>query len=200
MRTWDRPQIRFDALKARLGLVPKPERHPFRWLGTGAIGTLSGAGLMFVFDPRAGRRRRAMARERGAAMARRTTRRMNRWGHRLRAEAAGQVAHVQHLRHPDRPAPNDAALADRVRSQLPRDPALHRHPINVNAENGVVVLRGVVDRLDQNRQLVEAANRVPGVRRVESYLHLPETPPPNMLPLLDGARQPQVSESMLADA
>jgi hypothetical protein len=147
---------------------------------------------MYVLDPRAGRRRRALARERGAAAARRSARRVGRWTTRVRAEALGRIARLRHRRSVHRPPVNDALLADRVRSQLPRDPDLHRHPINVSAENGVVVLRGVVDQFDQERRLIESARRVSGVRRVESYLHLPQTPPPNKVALIDGAVPPDL--------
>jgi hypothetical protein len=195
MRTWDRPKQRLEAARSRL-LVPKrAERHPWRWLGLGALSSASGAGLMFAFDPQAGRRRRALARERGAATARRAFRRMAHWTTRTRADALGRVARLRHRYSARRPAANDALLADRVRSQLPRDFDLHRHPLNVSTENGVVVLRGVVDRADQEQQLIESVRRVAGVRRVESYLHLPGTPPPNKLPIIDGARPPDLDNA-----
>jgi hypothetical protein len=48
--------------------------------------------------------------------------------------------------------------------------------INVNVENGVVVLRGEVDSWDMVDDLVGRARSVQGVRDVENLLHLPGQP------------------------
>ena len=189
MQTLGSLMCRFAELRFRVRPTPEPRRRPWRWLGIGTAGAAVGAGLMYALDPQAGRRRRTLAGDRGAALARRSVRRSSHLAARARSEAFGRVARFQHRRRSDQPAPNDAVLADRVRSQLPRDPALHRHALNINAENGVVVLRGVVDRPEQIRALVEAVSKVSGVRRVESYLHLPNTPAPNKRVLIEIERE-----------
>jgi osmotically-inducible protein OsmY len=45
--------------------------------------------------------------------------------------------------------------------------------INVNAENGVVYLRGEVNEPGQVEKLAEAARSVDGVREVKNLLHTP---------------------------
>jgi osmotically-inducible protein OsmY len=49
----------------------------------------------------------------------------------------------------------------------------------INSEYGVITLRGEVDTPEQIRELEAAAARIPGVRGVQTMLHLPNTPPPN---------------------
>ena len=70
-------------------------------------------------------------------------------------------------------------LAHKVETELCRDPSIDKERININAEDGVVVLRGELERPEQIRKLEEAVRKVPGVRDVRSHLHLPHTPPPN---------------------
>ena len=164
-------------------LVGRPQRrnrHEVWWrLGLAGAASAIGAVLMYVFDPRAGRRRRHLAYDRSAAAVRHSARRVGRWGRRLSAEAVGMTQRVRHLRPSQAPAANDEALADRVRSTILRAATIPHGRINVNVQHGVVVLRGQLDRLDQIRSLNEAAKRVPGVREVVNYLHLPHTPAPN---------------------
>jgi osmotically-inducible protein OsmY len=50
--------------------------------------------------------------------------------------------------------------------------------INVNAERGVVVLRGQVERPELLEALEARVRNVKGVRAVENLLHLPGSPPP----------------------
>jgi len=50
--------------------------------------------------------------------------------------------------------------------------------INVNAENGVVVLRGQVEESELIRDLEAKTRKVQGVREVENLLHTPGTPVP----------------------
>jgi len=52
--------------------------------------------------------------------------------------------------------------------------------LNINAEEGCVVLRGQLDWTQQIRELEEAAGRVKGVRGVRNLLHLRNTPAPNL--------------------
>ncbi len=47
--------------------------------------------------------------------------------------------------------------------------------INVNAENGVVYLRGEAPTAELIDELVERARKIQGVHDVESLLHLPPT-------------------------
>ena len=73
----------------------------------------------------------------------------------MSAEAYGLSRRATHLRREEPVAANDAALVDRVRSESFRDPDVPAGRINVNAEDGVVVLRGELERPEQIRKLEE---------------------------------------------
>ena len=73
---------------------------------------------------------------------------------------------------------NDPALAQKVESEIFRDADAPKGSVVVNAENGLVYLRGQVDSQEQIEQLVAKAGRVDGVRCVESLLHTPGSPAP----------------------
>ena len=57
-----------------------------------------------------------------------------------------------------------------------RDPDIPKGRININAEGGVIVLRGELERPEQINAVEAAVRRVAGVRDVENLLHLPGTP------------------------
>jgi osmotically-inducible protein OsmY len=71
---------------------------------------------------------------------------------------------------PEKPAANDQALAERVKSEIFQPADAPKGSINVNVENGVVYLRGEVKQPDQIRKLVEQAGAVDGVSAVENLL------------------------------
>jgi BON domain-containing protein len=48
-----------------------------------------------------------------------------------------------------------------------------------DAEDGVVYLRGEAETPEMIEVLVERTRKVPGVKEVESLLHLPNTPAPS---------------------
>jgi osmotically-inducible protein OsmY len=54
-----------------------------------------------------------------------------------------------------------------------RGPDFPKGKVNVNVENGRVVLRGELDRPEQIKALEAAVAAVPGVREVENLTHLP---------------------------
>ena len=139
----------------------------------------AGAGLMYFLDPDRGRRRRNMARDRVAATFRRGARRAERLGRRAGADAYGVAQRVTHPRSEDTGPVDDKTLEQRVESELFRGRDIAPGRVNVSVEEGVLVLRGQLDRPEQIAELEAAANKIPGVRAVENLLHLPGTPPPN---------------------
>lgn len=145
-------------------------------------GLLAGAAGAFFFDPHGGRRRRHVARDKILSFLRRASRQAARkarysegvaegMAHRA-VEAAAQVTHNGQ----ESPPLNDATLAKKVESEIFRDREAPKGQVDVNAENGVVFLRGQVEDSDQIRALVEAASQVDGVTAVENLLHLPGGP------------------------
>jgi osmotically-inducible protein OsmY len=142
-----------------------------------ALGALAGAALAYLFDPQSGRRRRATLRDRSLAFFRQGGRRSARMGRAVAAEAYGVSQKVQHLREEPKEF-DDATLAQKVQSEIFRDADVPKGQINVNAEDGVVVLRGEVERPELIEDLVEKTRKVQGVRDVQNLLHLPGTPTP----------------------
>ena len=73
---------------------------------------------------------------------------------------------------------DDATLKDKVESELFRDEHEVKGSININAQQGVVQLRGEVPSQDLIDVLVEKTEKIQGVREVESLLHTPGTEAP----------------------
>src|SRR5437762_11770128 len=134
-----------------------------------------GATLAYFLDPDRGRRRRAIASDRIAKALRQGSHRLERKARYAASYAEGISQRAAHLNKPDEPAPNDPTLVQRVESELFRDPNIPKGHININAENGVIVLRGQLDDADQIRKLEESVRNIPGVDSVENLLHLPDT-------------------------
>jgi hypothetical protein len=73
---------------------------------------------------------------------------------------------------------DDATLKDKVESELFRAEHEVKGAININAQQGVVQLRGEVPSQGLIDALVERTQRIQGVREVESLLHTPGTEAP----------------------
>jgi hypothetical protein len=143
----------------------------------GALSIVAGAAIEYFLDPERGRTRRVKAKDRLGAVTRRGSRRLDV----AREHATNRLRGIQHgLTHPHGVAPdNDLTLVDKVRSEVLGGQKWHAHTINVDAADGVVTLRGQLDSAQDIHDLREEVARIPGVREVHSYLHLPGTPPPN---------------------
>ena len=140
-----------------------PRARRFRLLALGAA-------LSYFFDPENGRRRRKVAADRLAALTRRHGKRMIK-GTASRAQALKQRS--THLREESKPQPDDVTLARKVETEIFRDADVPKGKINVNAENGKIVLRGEVESSELIDDLVAKAHKVQGVQEVESLLHTP---------------------------
>jgi osmotically-inducible protein OsmY len=137
-----------------------------------------GAALAYFFDPDSGRRRRALTRDRAPAFFRGGARRAERLGRSVQSEAYGVAQKARHMREEPKPQPDDATLAHKVESEIFRDADVPKGQINVNAENGLVVLRGEVERPELISALEQKTRKVQGVRDVENLLHTPGMPAP----------------------
>jgi hypothetical protein len=73
---------------------------------------------------------------------------------------------------------DDATLKDKVESELFRDEHEVKGAINVNAQEGVVQLRGELPSQDLIDALVDRTEQIHGVREVENLLHTPGTEAP----------------------
>lgn len=132
------------------------------------LGFAAGALAMFYLDPRAGRRRRALVRDRFVAA-----------GHDAAwfAEAKGRRA-IDHLkgwavtrrfdRHTRKPPESDEQLHDRIRSRLGRVVS-HPRSVEVHVADGRVHLGGHIFTKELG-DLLSEVKHMPGVRSVEHEL------------------------------
>ncbi len=130
-------------------------------IALGAAG--AGAGLMFLFDPNRGGRRRRFIGDKAVHGAkffgRNLEGRSRDMGNRAQGVVAGASARL------GRETVADHALAERVRSKIGRVVKRPR-TIDVTAERGIVELRGTVLRSEKSRA-IRCAESVRGVRAVQ---------------------------------
>ena len=86
---------------------------------------------------------------------------------------AHRAAHSVPGRSGQREALDDVSLARKVESVAFREAGVSKAHVSVNAETGVVYLRGRLENEREIEALVRAAAAVEGVTRVENILHTP---------------------------
>jgi osmotically-inducible protein OsmY len=175
----ERAGRRIRVARRSVGYRIAGERPPStaRRVGTAVIAGAAGAAAAFFLDPVSGRRRRLVARDRVASAVRRARERAARRGRYLKGQAAGALEEARRggtVRIP----PNDQALAHKVESEALGYAGIPSGRVNVNAESGVVILRGRVDGPDDVRRIEKLVREVDGVRDVENLLHTSNTSGP----------------------
>ncbi|HEX2030701.1 MAG TPA: BON domain-containing protein [Actinomycetota bacterium] len=147
----------------------EPKRRTGRVLLAGAAGALAA----FFLDPVSGKRRRNVLKDRVAGTARTVAGKAQQRGRYVASTAAGKIEAIRHRQ--DQPPENDQTLAHKVESEVFQPADLPKGQVNVNAENGVIVLRGQVKTPDHVKEIERRARKVQGVRDVRNLLHLPGT-------------------------
>lgn len=170
-------KVTFRHRRDRLHRLRGGRHAPVQKLVLVGLGVASGATLEFFLDPQSGGRRRALVRDRTAGAIRRLARRGTRGTHVVGAYGVGWSKRVLHLRE-ERKEFDDATLAQKVQSELFRPADAPKGTVDVNVANGVVQLRGEVERPELIDDLVHKVRKIQGVREVESFLHLPRAPAP----------------------
>ena len=150
---------------------------PMSRLLSASVGAALGATAALLLDPARGRARRAQLIDRGGALGRRVLRSGEREVRFARSWVAGKAEAIRALGEPTEWV-NDATLKERVESELLGDPKVPKGAININAEQGIVVLRGEVPTDKMREKLAERAGQIEGVWSVENLLHLPGEPAP----------------------
>jgi hypothetical protein len=131
---------------------------------------VGGAAFMYFTDSQNGRRRRHVTRDRALSLTRHGARRGRKLVHHVSSDAKGYVERVKHARGGAEEL-DDATLVDKVESIVFRDRDLPKGQININAENGVVFLRGEVESPELVTALEERVAKVRGVRGVKNLLN-----------------------------
>jgi uncharacterized membrane protein len=140
-----------------------------------AMATISGlgigAGLMYIFDPDRGRRRRAEISNKVRHAANKTDDAIGKTSRDLANRFSGIVSEAESLLFP-RAKPSNEVLVARVRSKLGR---IVSHPgaIDVQAEGGHVILSGPI-LAGEVKSLLEEVSAVRGVTSVENRLEAHE--------------------------
>jgi osmotically-inducible protein OsmY len=138
---------------------------------------VGGAALAYFLDEQNGRRRRHVARDKALSLAKHGTRRGRKLVHHVSSDTRGYVERARHARGGAEEL-DDATLVDKVESIVFRSRDVPKGQININAENGVVFLRGEVERPELVEALETRVRKVRGVRGVENLLHTPDTQAP----------------------
>jgi osmotically-inducible protein OsmY len=132
------------------------------WLGLGL-------GLMYVFDPSTGKRRRALARDKAQAYWCSTGDVIRKKARDTQNRARGTIAGVRQ-RWIGTDTPSDTVLAARVRAQIGHVVS-HAGAIGVNASQGRVSLSGPIPANEVEKILSTVAS-VPGVTEVVNQLEV----------------------------
>jgi hypothetical protein len=182
------------APRIRVNASPTPTRFgrrrgrsrdvsPLAIAGAAACGMASGVLLEYFLDPKAGRRRRHTARDRLIAYLRRGERRAAMRARRAESHALGIARRTLNAARPHhRELLDDVSLTRKVESELYRRVQVPKGHISINAEEGLVFLRGVMDRQQDIERIEVATRQIAGVREVQNLIHLPGTPAPASRP------------------
>lgn len=127
-----------------------------------------GAGLMYMFDPYRGARRRALVRDKAIHIRKQTGRTLAKTAEYTRGWMSGWIAQARSLW--TREHVSDRRLHDRVRAALGRAVS-HPGPVEVDVHKGIVTLRGPVLE-DEADNLFTTIRNVRGVRDVISRVDI----------------------------
>jgi hypothetical protein len=168
--------------------------NPLAIATAAACGLTVGALLTYFLDPKAGRRRRHTARDRATSRVRRGERSAAARARRARSHGFGIARRTLNAARPRRREPfDDVTLARKVESEIYRRARVPKGHISINAEDGFVFLRGVMDRQDDIERVELATRQIKGVRDVENLIHLPGTPAPPSHPKSERPRSGNAS-------
>jgi osmotically-inducible protein OsmY len=143
--------------------------------------TIAGTGAAAYFlDPDEGKRRRNLAQDRVAAFFRQRARGTERAKRAAGSFAAGLRERAKATVREERAPGDDVTLKHKIETELFREPDAPKGSVNIDVAEGVVTLRGQVDRPEQVRDLEAKARSIAGTRDVQNLLHTPDSPPPNV--------------------
>ncbi|MGH2691396.1 MAG: BON domain-containing protein [Actinomycetota bacterium] len=170
------PKVKTARRRVGFWIAGEEPRKGRRWQAIAAAGI--GAVAAFFLDPVSGKRRRSVTKDWVGARVRGMGRQTAQLGRGLGAWAVGFRERMEHAGD-ESPPGNDATLAHKVEGELFRDLDISPGQININAENGVVSLRGAVKTPSQIIEIEKRVWDISGVRGVENLLHLEGTPAPS---------------------
>jgi osmotically-inducible protein OsmY len=141
------------------------------------FGAAAGAAAAYFLDPQGGRTRRKQVLDQGAAVGRQGARGAAGMATEAANRAKGAAMSAAPTGTTSHEDLGDVGLARKVESEIFRAADAPKGNVSVNVENGVVTLRGEVER-DWIERLGREAESVGGVQAVRNLLHTPGTPAP----------------------
>jgi hypothetical protein len=167
------------------------ERHGMavRYGVVAAFAMTVGAGFAMLFDPAAGRRRRARSRDKAAKAWHQGSKRTARSGRRAMSFARGQSQRTMHAVQSHHYDNSDLVVLDRIESTVFRDPDLPKGQLNIDVVHGRAVIRGAVTSPYWIREVERRVREVPGVERVENLMHMMGTEAPNKADAIEASAQ-----------
>ena len=152
--------------------------------GMSLLGTAGlGAGLMYLFDPDRGKRRRALVRNEAVHISRITGDAAGKTRRDVRNHLLGAFAEVESLFLKNGPVSNDV-LEARVRSKLGRVVS-HPSAVEVKAVDGLIILTGQI-LANEVHPLLDSVVSIKGVENIENRLEAHEGA--DDIPALQGGR------------
>jgi osmotically-inducible protein OsmY len=148
--------------------------QPPKRKGRMLLAGLAGAAAAFFLDPVSGKRRRHLVRDKALSLVGKAASGVQRRGRYVGTTVAGKWQSVRS--GAEQEPENDQTLAHKVESEVFQSDDIPKGQINVNAENGVIVLRGQVKTPDLINEIERRVRAVTGVRDVRNLLHPPKTP------------------------
>ena len=168
-----------SAADARRRAALGETRNPMGGVLLAASAAAGGALAAYLLDPDRGRSRRAQLSDRMRSGLHTSRRRADRLVRGIRANADAMAARSSAAMRERPPLDeNDATLTERVESELFRDPAIPKGDLNINAEHGIVVVRGELPDEATRERIETAIRRIPGVWEVKNLTHLRGEPAP----------------------
>ena len=143
----------------------------------------AGAGLMYLFDPDRGKRRRALLRNKAVHISRLANEAAGKTGRDLRNHLRGAAAGLESVFITGEVT--DDVLAARVRSKLGRVVS-HPGAIEVKAVDGLIILTGQILAKEEH-PLLDSVIAISGVKNIENCLELHQSA--DNIPALQGGRQ-----------
>jgi osmotically-inducible protein OsmY len=142
-------------------------------------GAATGAAAAYFLDPQGGAKRRSEARDKSLSTVKSNVSSAASQATAKAGEVAGRAQAAARSHVPGAHADlDDVTLARKVESEIFRPADAPKGQVSVNAENGVVFLRGALDDPAWIERLGAEAERVDGVKAVRNLLHQTGTPAP----------------------
>ena len=143
-----------------------------------------GAGLMYLWDPDRGKRRRALLRNKAVHIGRIANDAAGKARRDIRNHLRGAFAEVESVFVDNGPVSNDV-LAARVRSKLGRVIS-HPSAVGIKAVEGLIIVSGPI-LADEVQPLLDSVIGIHGVKNIENHLEVHEQP--GNIPALQGGRR-----------